>query len=78
MREIVEAAGPAARVLVVTHGGVLDMLWRTAHGEPLDGLRRCDIPNTGINRLRWVRGTIEIDSWADASHLEGLPPPLRP
>jgi hypothetical protein len=25
-----------------------------------------------------VRGTIEIDSWADASHLEGLPPPLRP
>ena len=78
MREIVEAAGPGARVLVVTHGGVLDMLWRTAHGEPLDGLRRCDIPNTGINRLRWVRGTIEIDGWADASHLEGLPPPLRP
>ena len=54
------------------------MLWRTARGEPLDGLRRCDIPNTGVNRLRWVRGTIEIDSWADASHLEGLPPPLRP
>ncbi|MEN9418978.1 MAG: putative phosphoglycerate mutase [Pseudomonadota bacterium] len=61
-------------VTVVTHGGVLDMLWRTANGLPLDGLRNCEIPNTGINRLRWRAGTLEILSWADASHLEGLPP----
>lgn len=60
-------------VAVVTHGGVLDMLWRTAHGQPLDGLRRCEIPNAGINRLRWRRGTLEIDVWADATHLKGLP-----
>jgi len=75
---LVEAAGPGRRVVIVTHGGVLDMLWRTARGEPLDGLRRCEIPNTGINRLRWERGTLHIDSWADASHLEGLAPPLSP
>jgi probable phosphoglycerate mutase len=61
-------------VTVVTHGGVLDMLWRTANGLPLDGLRQCEIPNTGINRLRWRAGTLEILSWADAGHLEGLPP----
>ena len=78
VRQLAEAAGPGRRVVIVTHGGVLDMLWRTAHGEPLDGLRRCDIPNTGINWLRWVRGTIEIDSWADASHLADPAPPLRP
>jgi probable phosphoglycerate mutase len=67
------------RVAVVTHGGVLDMLWRTAHGLPLDGLRDCDIPNTGINRLRWVKGTLRIEQWADDSHLTGLPeqPPTR-
>jgi probable phosphoglycerate mutase len=57
------------RVAVVTHGGVLDMLWRTAHGLPLDGHRACDIPNTGLNRLRWVDGRLEIDTWADDAHL---------
>ena len=61
-------------VTVVTHGGVLDMLWRTANGLPLDGLRACEIPNTGINRLRWRSGTLEVVQWADAAHLEGLPP----
>jgi probable phosphoglycerate mutase len=60
-------------VAVVTHGGVLDMLWRSAHQQPLDGLRRCDIPNTGINRLRWRDGLLFIDRWADAAHLQGLP-----
>lgn len=60
-------------VAVVTHGGVLDMLWRTAHQQPLDGLRRCDIPNTGINRLHWHDGRLAIDRWADAAHLAGLP-----
>lgn len=66
-------AHPGASLAVVTHGGVLDMLWRTAHGQPLDGLRRCEIPNAGINRLHWHRGTLAIDSWADAAHLAGLP-----
>lgn len=64
----------AGRTLaVVTHGGVLDMIWRTAHGLPLDGLRDCEIPNTGINRLRWREGTLHILQWADADHLQGLP-----
>jgi 2,3-bisphosphoglycerate-dependent phosphoglycerate mutase len=57
------------RVTVVTHGGVLDMLWRSAHGLPLDGAPRCAIPNTGVNRLRWVDGTLVVDQWADDSHL---------
>ena len=64
---------PGRRLAVVTHGGVLDMLWRTANGLPLNGLRTCDIPNTGLNHLRWRQGTLDILRWADASHLEGLP-----
>lgn len=67
------ASAPGRRVVVVTHGGVLDMLWRSAHGLPLDGLRQCDIPNTGLNRLRWVDGRLRVEHWADAAHLEGLP-----
>jgi probable phosphoglycerate mutase len=78
VRELAEQTR-GQRVAVVTHGGVLDMLWRTCHGLPLDGLRDCDIPNTGINRLRWVDGTLHIEKWADDSHLTGLPeqPPTR-
>ena len=62
-----------ARIAVVTHGGVLDMLWRTVRGQPLSGPRECEIPNTGINRLRWADGRLQIDQWADAAHLDGLP-----
>ena len=67
------AAGTGQRMTVVTHGGVLDMLWRSAHGLPLDGLREGEIPNTGINRLRWVNDGLQIEVWADAAHLDGLP-----
>ena len=66
------AAHAGARLAVVTHGGVLDMLWRSAHGHSLDGQRACEIPNTGLNRLRWVNGTLKVEVWADAAHLEGL------
>jgi len=67
-------------LLLVTHGGVLDMLWRTAHGLSLSGPRACAIPNTGINRLRWRGGTLDILRWADDAHLGGLPeqPPTAP
>ena len=62
------------RLALMTHGGVLDMLWRAALGLPITGLRRCEIPNTGLNRLRWQHGTLVIERWADADHLVGLPP----
>ncbi len=66
------AQAPGRRLVVVTHGGVLDMLWRTATGAPLKGLRQCPIPNTGINRLRWAAGTLQVDSWADDAHVRDL------
>lgn len=72
LRELVQQHA-GARVAVFTHGGVLDMLWRGAQGLPLSGPRVCDIPNTGINRLRWRDGALQIVQWADAAHLHGLP-----
>lgn len=65
-------------VLVVTHGGVLDMVWRTARGLSLSGPRRSDIPNAGFNRIRIADpqrpDDIEIVEWADTRHLADLPP----
>ncbi len=72
VRELATAHGDKTLVLV-THGGVLDMLWRTVHGLPLHGARECAIPNTGINRLRWRAGTLDILRWAEDAHLAGLP-----
>jgi probable phosphoglycerate mutase len=72
VRELARAHEGKTLVLV-THGGVLDMLWRTVHGAPLQGPRECSIPNTGINRLRWRGGNLDIVRWADDAHLSGLP-----
>jgi probable phosphoglycerate mutase len=80
---IIEALGHIAtvhagqRVLVVTHGGVLDMVWRTARGLGLNGPRQSEIPNAGFNRIRIADASepevIEIVDWADTRHLADLP-----
>ncbi|MBU0587647.1 MAG: histidine phosphatase family protein [Gammaproteobacteria bacterium] len=61
-------------LVVVTHGGVLDMIYRTARALPLSGPRQSDIPNAGLNRVRIQGDVIDILSWADTQHLAGLPP----
>jgi len=71
-------AHPGARVAVVTHGGVLDRVWRAAHGLPLAGARTCAIPNAALNRVRIGEGTIEILAWADDAHVAGLAPAATP
>ncbi len=61
-----ERVGEHARaILIVTHGGVLDMLYREAHDLPLDGERACAIPNALINRLEVDDGRFTVKSWAE-------------
>ena len=60
-------------VVVVTHGGVLDMVWRHAQALSLSGPRECDIPNAGLNQVAWRDGGLHIQLWADAKHLVDLP-----
>lgn len=73
IRRIVRAH-PGESLVVVTHGGVLDMIFRTARGLPLSGPRQCEIPNAAFNRLRMDEDAIEILEWADTRHLADLPP----
>lgn len=68
------AAHPGQTVVVVTHGGVLDMIYRTARSLGLDGPRQSDIPNAGLNRIRVRESAMEILAWADTRHLADLPP----
>lgn len=61
------------RLAVVTHGGVLDMVYRTVHALPLVGPRTCPIPNAGLNRVQLRDGgRFEIVDWADDAHLAAL------
>lgn len=62
-------AHAGARIAVFTHGGALDMVWRQLHGLPLAGPRQCEIPNTGISRIGWADGRLELRQWADTAHL---------
>jgi 2,3-bisphosphoglycerate-dependent phosphoglycerate mutase len=70
----VVAAHQKQRVVVVTHGGVLDMIYRTARSLGLSGPRQSEIPNAGFNRIRVRDGGIDILDWADTRHLADLPP----
>ena len=64
-------------LVVVTHGGVLDMIYRTAQSQVLSGPRVAEIPNGGINRVRsFDRASgvkFEIIDWADTQHLSDMP-----
>jgi probable phosphoglycerate mutase len=63
-------------VAVVTHGGVLDSLYRAAYGLESTATRTWQLGNTGVNRLLWTGEGFTVTGWGDTSHLDGLEPPL--
>ncbi len=67
-------AYPQQTVAVVTHGGVLDMIYRSAKALPLSGPRQSLIPNAGLNRVRVEGDAIDILEWANTQHLADMPP----
>ena len=61
---------PGQTIVVVTHGGVLDVIYRRVRGLPPEAPRDYPIPNAGIN---WVSVDGEqwlIESWGETVHLE--------
>jgi probable phosphoglycerate mutase len=58
-------------VVVVTHGGVLDVVYRTARRLAWDAPREHQMLNAGINRLSAAAPplTMNIVDWADVTHL---------
>jgi probable phosphoglycerate mutase len=56
-------------ILVFTHGGVLDKLYRFITGLPLSAPRDFGIPNAGLNRIELTPGGWQIRAWADVAHL---------
>ena len=57
-------------IALVTHGGVLDLLYREATRLPLDAPRTWQVANAGINRLLHTNEGLALVGWADVAHLE--------
>ncbi len=58
------------QVLIVVHGGVLDVLYRDATRQDLQAPRAWELPNTAVNRLIWSPEGLGLVGWADTSHLQ--------
>ena len=59
-------------VVAVTHGGVLDSIYRIASGLAADEPRRFELNNASINRIGWNGEQFSVLGWGDVSHLAKL------
>lgn len=59
-------------ILVVSHGGTLDMMYRLASNQALDAERAISVPNASLNWISHDGSSWKVDRWADTSHLDTL------
>jgi len=57
-------------ILLVAHGGVLDMLYRLATNQELHAPRTWELGNASINRLLWTPQSLTLVGWSDSRHLQ--------
>ncbi len=57
------------RVMVVSHGGAMDIIWRHASQLSLQAERQTPIVNTSVNRISVSDTGWKIIDWGDVSHL---------
>ena len=58
------------QVVMVAHGGVLDVLYRLATRQELQAPRTWQLANAAINRLLWTPDGLSLVGWADTQHLD--------
>ena len=80
------ALHPGQTIALVSHGGVMDCLYRAASRVALDAPRSWQLLNAGINRLLYTPQGFTLVGWNDTYHLDadGVDefsdgePPLKP
>ena len=77
--QAIAAAHPGQRVVIVLHGGVLDIINRFVRGNSLEAPRDFLIPNAGLNWIvapqgEFLPGAVDghwhLESWGETGHLE--------
>lgn len=69
--ESLVATHTGATLLIVSHGGVLDIAYRLATGMPLEAPRDFVIGNACINWIVHDGTDWQLESWGDDTHLSG-------
>jgi len=70
LRIVQEHAGKT--IVLVSHGGVLDCLYRAASRVDLDAPRLWQLDNAAINRMLHTDSGLTLVGWNDVSHLSDL------
>jgi probable phosphoglycerate mutase len=60
---------PSQHVVIVSHGGVMDVIYREATGLDLQAPRSWQLGNASINRVLWNGEHFSLVGWSDTSHL---------
>lgn len=60
------------QIVVVTHGGILDNLFRMVLNIPLNIPRKYSLKNTSINKFSVTDGEWRLETWGDVHHLENV------
>ena len=58
------------QIVLVSHGGVMDVLYRAATRQDLQAPRTWQLGNAAINRLLWTPEGLSLVGWADEQHLD--------
>ena len=66
----IAAAHVGQNVVIVLHGGVLDIINRFVRCNSLETPRDFLIPNAGLNWIATVDGHWRIETWGETAHLE--------
>jgi probable phosphoglycerate mutase len=64
------ALHPGQTIAVVSHGGVMDCLYRAAAHVALDAPRSWQLGNAAINRLLYTPQGFTLVGWSDTHHLD--------
>ncbi len=57
-------------IVLVAHGGVMDVLYRLATQQDIQAPRTWHLGNAAINRLLWTPQGLSLVGWGDVSHFE--------
>ena len=64
------AQHPGQQIVMVAHGGVMDVLYRAATRQEIQAPRTWGLGNATINRLLWTPEGLSLVGWADTQHLD--------
>lgn len=68
--ERLAARHPGELIALVSHGGVMDVLYRAATRLEIQASRTWTLGNAAINRLLWTPEGFTLVGWADTQHFD--------